>query len=175
MNVYIYMEVTRKSRGEETQYLQPVAELEDFDTIDAALEALVDEAPELLGTEFVIFTEAPEYITVGEPTAKYSFSRRGDDSEADEEEEPEAEEYEEEGEEEEYEDEEAEEEEPEEEAPAPKRAAKKRPAKKAAAKKRPAKKAAAKKAPASKRTARAGTRVGSSKRTPFTRNAASTD
>ena len=161
MDVYIYTEGTRKVKGEDQVYLAPLAELEDFDTIDAALEALVDEAPELLGTEFVIFTQQPEYVTVGEPTARYAFSRRNGSGAVVEAEEEVV-----------YEDEV----EPEEEeevvvaTPARKRApaAKKRPAKKPAAKKRPAAKAAA-------RGARAGTRTGSSKRTPFTKNAASAE
>lgn len=155
MDVYIYTEGVRKVKGEEQVYLSPLAELEDFETVDAALEALVDEAPDLLGTEFVIFTQQPEYITVEPPPeSKYAFTRRNGGGAV-------------------VEDEEPPEEEPEEEAPAPVRmrkpAAKKRPAaKKPAAKKRPAAKQAA-------RGARAGTRTGSSKRTPFTKNAASAD
>jgi hypothetical protein len=138
MDVYIYTEGTRKVRGEEQQFLAPVAVLEDFDSVDAALEALVDEYPDFMGTEFVIFTCAPDYVTVEEPTAKYSFSRRGDNEEDTGEEEAEEEEYEEEepeadeGEEEEYEDE-GEEEEAEEEEPPPPPARKKKPA----AKKKP--------------------------------------
>jgi hypothetical protein len=152
MDVYIYTEGIRKVKGEEQVFLSPLAELEDFETVDAALEALVDEAPDLLGTEFVIFTQQPEYVTVEPPPeTKYSFSRRNG-SGAVVEEEPEVE---------------PEDEEPE--APAPTR---RRPA----AKKPAAKKAAARKRPAAKKSgARAGTRTGSSKRTPFTRNPASAD
>ena len=154
MNVYIYTEGVKKSKGEEILILQPLAELEDFATVDAALEALVDEAPDLLGTEFVIFTQEPEYITVEPPPeTKYAMTRRNGGAEVA------------------YEEDEVE---PEEEAPVVKRPAKKRPAKKPAAKA----KAAAKKRPASKKPAagsRAGARVGSSKRTPFTRNASSAD
>src|SRR4051812_29244240 len=132
MNVYVYTEVTRKVQGEEVNLLQPFAELEGYDNEDAALEALIDEAPELLGTEFVIFTQEPQYITVEPPPEqKYSFKRRednGDDTEGEEEPEEEYEEEEPEADEEEYEEEAEEEEEPEEEAPAPKRRAKKRPA-----------------------------------------------
>jgi septum formation inhibitor MinC len=163
MDVYIYTEGVRKVKGEEQVYLAPLAELEDFESVDAALEALVDEAPDMLGTEFVIFTQQPEYITVEPPPeTKYQFSRRsGSNGAVVEAEEPEAEE--------------AYEEEVEEEvavaAPVRKRPAKKAPAAKGAAKKRPATKPAAKKRPASK----AGTRTGSSKRTPFTKNAASAD
>jgi hypothetical protein len=152
MDVYIYTEGIRKVKGEEQVFLSPLAELEDFETVDAALEALVDEAPDLLGTEFVIFTQQPEYVTVEPPPeTKYSFSRRNG-SGAVVEEEPEVE---------------PEDEEPE--APAPTR---RRPA----AKKPAAKKAAARKRPTAKKSgARAGTRTGSSKRTPFTRNPASAD
>jgi regulator of protease activity HflC (stomatin/prohibitin superfamily) len=156
MDVYIYTEGVRKVKGEEQVFLSPLAELEDFESIDAALEALVDEAPDLLGTEFVIFTQQPEYVTVEPPPeTKYSFSRRNG-SQVAVEEEPEVVE--------------PEDEEPE--APAPTRrrpAAKKPAAKKAAAKKRPAAKSAA------RGGARAGTRTGSSKRTPFTKNAASAE
>ena len=153
MDVYIYTEGVRKVKGEEQVFLSPLAELEDFETVDMALEALVDEAPELLGTEFVIFTQQPEYITVEPPPeTKYSFSRRGGDNGAVvavEDEEP------------------VEEDEVEEEAPAPRRrSAAKKAASKPAARKRPA---------AKKSAAKAGTRVGSSKRTPFTKNAASAD
>jgi hypothetical protein len=153
MDVYIYTEGIRKVKGEEQVFLSPLAELEDFETVDAALEALVDEAPDLLGTEFVILTQQPEYVTVEPPPeTKYSFSRRNGSGAVVEEEEPEVE---------------PEDEEPE--APAPTR---RRPA----AKKPAAKKAAARKRPAAKKTgARAGTRTGSSKRTPFTRNPASAD
>src|SRR3954465_2336569 len=88
MNVYVYTEVTRKVQGEEVNLLQPFAELEGYDDVDGALEALIDEAPELLGTEFVIFTEEPQYITVEPPPEqKYSFKRRGDDNGDDAEEE----------------------------------------------------------------------------------------
>jgi septum formation inhibitor MinC len=156
MDVYIYTEGVRKVKGEEQVYLAPLAELEDFESVDAALEALVDEAPDLLGTEFVIFTQQPEYVTVEPPPeTKYQFSRRNGNTVAaeeavEEDEEPEAED----------------------EAPVAvatkRRPAKKPPAKKAAAKKRPAAKSAA-------RGARAGTRTGSSKRTPFTKNAASAE
>jgi septum formation inhibitor MinC len=165
MDVYIYTEGVRKVKGEEQVYLAPLAELEDFESVDAALEALVDEAPDMLGTEFVIFTQQPEYITVEPPPeTKYQFSRRSANG-AVVEEEPEAEE-----------DFTEEEVEAEEEVapvatPVRKRPAKKAPAAKTAAKKRPATKAAAKQRPASK----AGTRTGSSKRTPFTKNAASAD
>jgi outer membrane biosynthesis protein TonB len=173
MDVYIYTEGTRKVKGEEEQFLRPLAELEDFDSIDAALEALVDEAPDLIGTEFVIFTCAPEYITVDEPTSKYSFKRRSEDEEAAEEEPEAEEEAEEEEPEEEEPEEEQEEEEDEEEEPAP------APRKKSAAKKgsaqRSAKKASARKPPAKRSASKAGTRTGSSKRTPFTRNPASAE
>lgn len=163
MDVYIYTEGVRKVKGEEQVYLAPLAELEDFESVDAALEALVDEAPDMLGMEFVIFTQQPEYITVEPPPeTKYQFSRRSGNGAVTQEEEPEAEE--------EYVEEEAEDEAPVA-APVRKRPAKKAPAAKGAAKKRPATKAVAKKRPASK----AGTRVGSSKRTPFTKNAASAD
>ena len=37
MNVYIYTEGVKKSRGEETLILVPLAELEDFATVDEAL------------------------------------------------------------------------------------------------------------------------------------------
>lgn len=167
MNVYIYTEGVRKVKGEEQPFLSPVAELEDFETVDAALEALVDSYPEFLGSEFVIFTSAPDYITVAEPTAKYSFVRRNgsevvtEPEEAYEEEEPE------------YEDEEGEIEVEEEPPPPPTPIKKKPPAKKVPAKKPAAKKAAPK--PAGRSGARAGTRTGSSKRTPFTRNPASAD
>lgn len=159
MDVYIYTEGVRKVKGEEQVYLAPLAELEDFESVDAALEALVDEAPDLLGMEFVIFTQQPEYVTVEPPPeTKYQFSRRNGNTVAaeeavEEDEEPEAED----------------------EAPVAvatkRRPAKKPPAAKAkpAAKKRPAAKSAA------KGGARAGTRTGSSKRTPFTKNAASAD
>jgi hypothetical protein len=157
MDVYIYTEGVRKVKGEEQVFLSPLAELEDFESVDAALEALVDEAPDLLGTEFVIFTQQPDYVTVEPPPeTKYSFSRRNGSTVAaeeavEEDEEPEAEE----------------------EAPVAvatkRRPAKKPPAKKAAAKKRPAAKAAA------RTGSRAGTRTGSSKRTPFTKNAASAE
>lgn len=160
MDVYIYTEGVRKVKGEEQQYLAPLAELEDFESVDAALEALVDEAPELLGTEFVIFTQQPEYITVEPPPeTKYSFSRRNG-NQADTQ--PVDEEYEDEA--------EVEEEEPVVAAPTPKRkpAAKKRPP---AAKAKPV----AKKRPAAKSAAKAGTRASSSKRTPFTKNAASAE
>ena len=114
----------------------------------------MDEAPDLIGTEFVIFTQEPEYVTVEPPPeTKYAMVRRNNGEVA-------------------YEEDEVVEEEPE--APV---AVKKRPAKKRPATKKPAAKAkaAAKKRPAAKRTARAGTRTGSSKRTPFTRNAASAE
>jgi hypothetical protein len=150
MNVYIYTEVMRKIQGQDVALLQPLAELEDFESEDAALEALVDEAPDLLGTEFIIFTEQPQYITVEPPPeTKYAFSRRNGSGGAVVEAEVEPDEE-------------------EEEAPAP---ARKRPAKKAPAAKKPA----AKKRPAAKGGARAGTRTGSSKRTPFTRNPASAE
>ena len=150
MDVYIYTEGVRKVKGEEQVFLSPLAELEDFDSFEAALEALVDEAPELLGTEFVCFTEQPTYITVDEPPAtKYQFITRDGSvtvsDEAEAEEEPE--------------------EEPEEEEAAP-----------VAVRKRPAKKPPAKKRPAAKRPAsKAGARTGSSKRTPFTKNPASAE
>jgi len=161
MDVYIYTEGVRKVKGEEQVYLAPLAELEDFESVDAALEALVDEAPDMLGTEFVIFTQQPEYITVEPPPeTKYQFSRRSGNGAVVEAEEPEAEE-----------EDEEEAEEVAVAAPVRKRPAKKAPAAKGAAKKRPATKPAAKKRPASK----AGTRTGSSKRTPFTKNAASAD
>jgi hypothetical protein len=159
MDVYIYTEGVRKVKGEEQVFLSPLAELEDFESVDAALEALVDEAPDLLGTEFVIFTQQPDYVTVEPPPeTKYSFSRRGGngavvvEEAVEEDEEPEVEE----------------------DAPAPAR--KRSPARKApAAKSKPA----AKKRPAAKQAAksgaRAGTRTGSSKRTPFTKNAASAE
>ena len=162
MDVYIFTEVIRKVRARTCLLLQPLAELEDFDSEDAALEALVDQYPDYLGTEFVVFTEEPQYITVEPPPeSRYAFTRRNGGSGA----------VVEEG----YEDEVEPEEEPEEEPAAPiavkKRPAKKRPAAKA--------KAAAKKRPAAKRPAatgaRAGTRTGSSKRTPFTRNPGSAD
>jgi outer membrane biosynthesis protein TonB len=188
MDVYIYTEVTRKVQGEDVQLLQPFAVLEDFESEEAALEALVDEYPDYLGTEFIIFTEEPQRITVEPPPEqKYSFKRRGANGDDAEEEEAEPEEAEEEYEDEEPEEEEYEEEEPEEDEeeeeepePEPKPRAKKRPAKKAAPKSKPAakKKAAAKKRPASAKRpagARAGTRTGSSKRTPFTRNPASAE
>src|SRR4051812_11735951 len=132
MDVYIYTEGVRKVKGEEQVYLSPLAELEDFESVDAALEALVDEAPEMLGTEFVIFTEQPQYITVEPPPeTKYLFSRRANGAVV-QEQEPEAEV-----------EEEYEEEVEEEVAVAPVR--KKRPAKKAPAV--VAKKPAAKKRP----------------------------
>jgi hypothetical protein len=158
MDVYIYTEGVRKVKGEEQLFLSPLAELEDFDTVDAALEALVDEAPDLLGTEFVIFTQQPEYVTVEPPPeTKYQFSRRNGGAVVVDEE-PEAVE--------------PEDEEPEEEAPAP---ARRRPAAKKGAARRPSAKKAAGRKPAAKKGARAGTRTGSSKRTPFTRNPASAD
>jgi hypothetical protein len=157
MDVYIYTEGVRKVKGEEQLFLSPLAELEDFESVDLALEALVDEAPDLLGTEFVIFTQQPEYVTVEPPPeTKYSFSRRNGAAVV--EEEPEAVE--------------PEDEEPEDEAPAP---ARRRPAAKKGAARRPSAKKAAGRKPAAKKGARAGTRTGSSKRTPFTRNPASAD
>ena len=150
MDVFIYTEGVRKVKGEEQVFLAPLAELEDFDTFEDALEALVDEAPQLLGTEFVCFTEQPTYITVDEPPAtKYAFSRRdGNAAVVEAEEEP-------------VEDQE---DEPEEEVVP---VVRKRPA---------SKKPAAKKRPAAKRPGRrAATRTGSSRRTPFTGNPASAE
>jgi hypothetical protein len=158
MDVYIYTEGVRKVKGEEQVFLSPLAELEDFESVDAALEALVDEAPDLLGTEFVIFTQQPDYVTVEPPPeTKYSFSRRGGNGAVVVEEAT-------------YEEEEPEAEEEVVATPVRKRPAGKRaPKAKPAAKKRPAAKQAA------KTGARAGTRTGSSKRTPFTKNAASAE
>jgi hypothetical protein len=151
MDVYIYQENTRKIKGEEVLVLAPIGTLEGFESVEEAMEALIDAEPDYMGVELVIFTEEPQYITAEEPPpTKYSFIRRNG-SGAVVEEEPEAEVE--------------PEAEPEEEAPAP---ARRRPAAKKAASRKPA----AKKRPGS----RAGTRVGAGgRKSPFTRNAASAD
>lgn len=151
MDVYIYQENTRKVKGEDVVVLMPVGTIEGYESVDEAMEALIDSEPDFMGIELVIFTEEPQYITAEEPPqTKYSFVRRnGTGAVVEGDEEPEAEP------------------EPEPEAPAP--VAKRRPGSK--------KPAAAKKPPAAKRPAtRAGTRAASGgRRSPFTRNAASAD
>lgn len=148
MDVYIYQEKTRKVRGEEELILAPIGTIEGYESIEEAMEALIDAEPDFMGVELVIFTEEPQYITAEEPPpTKYSFVRRNGSGGAVVEEEPEVEPE--------------PDEEPEAEAPAP-------------ARRRPAAKKAANRKPAAKK--RAGTRAGGGgRRSPFTRNAASAD
>jgi hypothetical protein len=152
MDVYVYQENSRKIKGEDVLVLLPIGTLEGFESVEEAMEALIDSEPDYMGVELVIFTEEPQYITAEEPPpTKYSFVRRNGSGAVVEEPEAEGEEP---------------EAEPEEEAPAP--AARRRPAAKKAASRKPA----AKKRPGS----RAGTRAGAGgRKSPFTRNAASAD
>lgn len=145
MDVYIYQENTRKIKGEDVLVLAPIGTIEGYESIEEAMEALIDAEPDFMGVELVVFTEEPQYITAEEPPpTKYSFVRRNGSDGAVVEEEPEAEP-----------------EEPEAEAPAP-------------ARRRPAAKKPATRKPAAKKRAgtRAGS---GGRRSPFTRNAASAD
>lgn len=165
MDVYIYQEKTRKVKGEEMPFLEPVGVIEGYDDVDEALSALLEADDAWLGVELVIFTQEPEYITPEEPQTRFTFARRNGNA-AVVEEEPEAEE--------EYDEEEVEAEEEEAPAPAPKRSAKRKPPARSS---KPAAKRSAKPKPAASgaRKPRAGQRVGGGKRSPFTRNAKSDD
>jgi hypothetical protein len=77
MDIYIYQEKTRKVKGEDSEYLEPIAELEDFDSVEEALEALMDQVPDLLGVELAVFTQAPMLITANENPSKYAFVNGG--------------------------------------------------------------------------------------------------
>jgi hypothetical protein len=71
MDVYIYQNKSRKVKGEDQEFLEPVAELTDFESVEAALEALVEEVPDFLGVELAVFTEEPLLVTVEENPSKY--------------------------------------------------------------------------------------------------------
>jgi len=97
MEFTIYETKTRKVKGEDTDFLSLVAEISDFDSIEEALEALMDEVPEYIGVELTVFTQEPMTVTVNENPSKYAFSVNGgsvttvDEEEANEEEEAEEE------------------------------------------------------------------------------------
>jgi hypothetical protein len=174
MDVYIYQEQTQSGN------LKPIAELADFESVEAAFDALVDAEPKFVGKSFVFFTEPLNRVKVGPPPEMptkytYEFDDNGggpqeeeepedegeEEAEAEEEEQPEAEE------------EETDEDEAEEAEEAPRR---RRPAaKKKGSGRRAAKKRSSRKPPAKRSASKAGTRTGAGKRTPFTRNPASAE
>lgn len=82
MEFTIYETKTRKVKGEDTEFLALVAEISDIDTLEEALEALMEEVPEYLGVELTVFQQEPTLVTVNENPSKYAISLNGSSSAA---------------------------------------------------------------------------------------------
>jgi septum formation inhibitor MinC len=77
MEFSIYEEKIRKVKGEDTSFLSLVAEVSDFESIEEALEALMEEVPEYLGVELIVFSQEPVLVTVNENPSKYAVTVNG--------------------------------------------------------------------------------------------------